>query len=104
MGKYNFAVRQHAEGYWEAFDTKDGFVIGADYETGEQAEREAQQFTDYMNQREEIADQIKKRMVPMIAAWADEIVSEHGLDRSEVLLNIRNGIDLALDYLACPTG
>jgi hypothetical protein len=104
MGKYNFAVRQASDGFWEYFDTKDGFVIGADYETGEQAEREAQQFTDYMNQREEIADLIKKRMVPMIAAWAGEMGGESGLDRSEVLLNIRNGIDLALDYLACPTG
>lgn len=104
IAKYEFVVCQDSDGLWGYYD-KGGnpqYPFGG-YITGEQAEVAAEQFAHYMNTRDDISEQIKERMLPQIATWTDEMVRESGLERSEVLMDIRNRIELALDYLACPT-
>ena len=56
-----------------------------------------------MSKGDEIEEQTKERMIPLIVALADQKFSGSGLDRDEVLLNIRLGIEAALDKL-CPSG
>jgi hypothetical protein len=102
MGNYNFEVRQHAEGDYEYFDTEGGLVWGSGYTTLEQAERQAQWFTDHLNQRDEIMTQVKEKMLPLLEAWDSQTPTPPALDRYAVRLAIRQGVEEALDSRGYP--
>lgn len=105
MANYTCVVHQEPDGLWgfyDKFDTPHRLTDGG-YTTREQAEREAERFTYRMHKGDEIEEQIKERVAPLIVAWADQLVSESGLERQDVLLDIRLGVRAALDEL-CPSG
>jgi hypothetical protein len=105
MGKYQFAVHQEPDGLWGYHD-KDGspeLLQDGDYPTQEQAKRAAEQFAYRMREGDVTEGQVMERMEALIKQWADQRGSETGLERQEVLLDIRYGVEATLDKM-CPAG
>jgi hypothetical protein len=106
MANYQLLVQQDPDGTWACYlpDTSVPLAWDNGFATREQAERTAQRFMEFMTEREEMQNQIRDRMIHLAVQWTDELVGKSGHDRNDVMLHIRNGMDMALDYLAFPTG
>jgi hypothetical protein len=103
MGKYQFAVHQEPDGLWGYHDKGASPELPQDggYPTKEEAEREAEQFAYRMREGDVTEAQVMERMEPLIKQLADQRVSETGLDRQEVLVDIHYGVKTAINQL-CP--
>lgn len=106
MTKPEFVVVQEADGRWTYYSDDDTsfrlpWIEGC--LTREEAERKAERFAYRLQKGDETEQQIKERLMPLIQAWADEMVRETGLELEEVLLDIGNGVRQARKAV-CPDG
>jgi hypothetical protein len=100
--QYAFEIRQDPDdGTWNFYD-KDSSVSlawGAGYTTREQAEREADKFSDSLGQRDQIRRETKALAAPVIAEWFSSAATRYTLDRHSILECIKDGIEAELEDL-----
>jgi hypothetical protein len=100
--QYAFEIRQDPDGgTWNFYDRNSSASLawGTGYATREQADREADKFSDSLGQRDRIRQEAKELAAPVIAERFSSAATRYTLDRHSILECIKDGIEAELEDL-----